>query len=372
MPSSPRASLRKLLAALAATLLALLLGEGLCRFKAHRDNQASMYVGFSEERHLVQGERVALIDIIRVSGNDRIVFELKPNLKAVPFTGAPLTTNSHGFRGPEISREEEPGTITIVGLGDSIMFGYGVGDGKNYLSQFEAMLNERYPQKRWRVINTGVPAYNTVMEVETLRTKGLPFGPDLVILNLVPNDLVLPQYVRQVDDVLDLGRSFLAERVAALLGADTNRTGVDRRAGRDPRLAHHKTQDHANLPEQYKALVGFEAFTAALAELKALAAEHDFPVITLSTIEDQHFGRLLEAAAQQGFSHVNLLPEIQQYMWKHHNKPFSAEQPEAYMNSKLVVSPTDGHPSLLQHWMIAAKLLATLEQQGVIDRLLAQ
>ena len=50
----------------------------------------------------------------------------------------------------------------------------------------------------------------------------------------------------------------------------------------------------------------------------------------------------------------------------------SAAEPDAYLHSRLVVSPSDGHPSPLQHWMIAEKLLATLEQQGIIAGLLAK
>ena len=54
------------------------------------------------------------------------------------------------------------------------------------------LLNAAYPQKTWEIINTGVPGYNTVMEVATMRAKGLALEPDIVILNVVTNDLNLP------------------------------------------------------------------------------------------------------------------------------------------------------------------------------------
>jgi hypothetical protein len=374
-PAGTRRGL-KLLRVLAIVLGVLLLGEALCRVQARFGPHATPFVGYSEERHTVHGERVALIDILRASDSPREVFQLKPGLRQVPFTGAPLSTSSLGFRGPE-APEAGPDTITIVGIGDSMMFGQGVADGSDYLSMLQRRLREQHPEKQWRVLNLAAPSANTVMEVETLRRRGLSFEPDLVILHLTANDTALPQYVRLVDDPFDLRRSYLVELARWLAGVPVNRSGFELREGRDPRLAHVSVVGkRTELPQEYRDLLGWEPFAGALAELAALSQAHAFPVVTVSTFEDEACVRLIDAARAQGFATVRLMPEIREHLAR-----LLAEHPEAppdltllaqYEYSDLAVAPGDSHPSVLQHRMIATKLLAELEAQSFVARLLAK
>lgn len=376
--NSAGASLRaKLTLAVLSTLFTLCVAEVVCRAMAHARNRKSIEVAFSTQRHLKDGERVALIDIIQMSPNDRIIFDLKRNLDAVPFRGVPLTTNSFGFRGPEIQVEAEPNTVTIVGIGDSVMFGHGVGDDICYLRALERNLREQHPAKNWRIINTGVPAYNTVMELETLRTKGLQFKPDMVLINLVPNDLVLPQYIRMEEDAFDLSRSFLRDYFRDRVAASEH--GFDVEEGRDDRLQLRpkleEGEEGANgrrrkLPERYRGMVGWDPFCQALDDLVELSKEHDFEVVSFTTIENALTEKMIEEARARGFLHVRLLPEIQAYMREHYDADFEYKKKGPYMNSDLVVSIGDGHPSKIQHDMAAEKLLQRMNEEGLVERLL--
>ncbi|MHC5210487.1 MAG: SGNH/GDSL hydrolase family protein [Planctomycetota bacterium] len=369
--STARSPVRHRIAlALGATLVALLAGEVFCRVMVHLENQDSLEVAFTKIRPHVEGRRVAMIDIIRLSPNDRIIFELKPDIPGLPFKGAPFTTNSYGFRAPEMDPEPGPDTVTIVGLGDSVMFGYGVPDGQDYLSRLEVMLNKRHPEKTWRCINTAVPAYNTVQEVETLKTKALAFQPDLVILGLVTNDLGLPPYFRFEEDVFDLSRSFLWERCLRGTRWAARRNGFKLETGRDTRLsAHGGFTSMDEVPPRHRSVVGWDNFVLALDELQALSEEHGFTVVSFTNTEDDVVVRMIGRAKAQGWLHVSLFPEIQAYLEKHHGGTFSAEDPSTYLASKLAVAPVDGHPSALQHLMAANKLLEELESNGVIARL---
>ncbi len=370
--SASGSSLRaKIILALVSALLTLLAAEVVCRVLAHSRNRKSIEVAFSEQRHLEEGERVALIDIIQMSPNDRIIFELKRNLAGVPFRDVSLSTNSFGFRGEEIEVEAEPNTVTIVGIGDSVMFGHGVGDGICYLRVLERELRERYPAKNWRVINTGVPAYNTVMELETLKTKALQFKPDLVIINLVPNDLVLPQYVRMEEDAFDLSRSFLIDMLRDL------RSGVDHgfevEEGRDDRLTlRQKNSDgrRTKIPERYRELVGWEPWGKAMDELVALSKEHGFQLLSFSTVENETLEKMIEEAEARGIMHVRLLPEIEAHMREKYGVGFDYKAKGPYMNSDLVVSLIDGHPSELQHRMAAEKILKSMAEAGLFEKLM--
>ena len=77
------------------------------RWRAHELNRETFGVVFSVPPEESRTGRVRFLDIIRPHPNDRIIYELRANLD-VEFKLAALTTNSHGFRGPEYPVEAEP------------------------------------------------------------------------------------------------------------------------------------------------------------------------------------------------------------------------------------------------------------------------
>lgn len=96
--------------------------------------------------------------------------------------------NSMGIRSDrEYSFRKLPGTVRIVGLGDSFTQGYEVGLGDTYLYRLEEMLTTRgFPVE---VVNLGVSGHGTAEELIMLREFGLRFDPDVVILGFFQNDL---------------------------------------------------------------------------------------------------------------------------------------------------------------------------------------
>jgi hypothetical protein len=164
----------------------------------------------SAESAQAKGE-VPLGKMIRISQDPEIIYELIPNLSGVTLKFKPVDINSDGFRGPVYPRQPRPGTIRILGIGDSVMFGWGVREEDSYLRVLEGMLSQHKSDTRFEVINTAVPGYNTAMEVATLEKRGLAFHPDLVIVGFVGNDLGLPNFIAHRDNYFSLTRSFLAE-----------------------------------------------------------------------------------------------------------------------------------------------------------------
>lgn len=149
-----------------------------------------------------------LPDILRPSIYPDIVYELRPNITA-NFANVIVKVNDDGFRNKPYLREKALGTARIVTLGDSHMFGRGVAGNRRYTDLLEDMLNSSFPTKKWEVINTAVPGYNTFIEVETLAEKGLFFSPDIVLIEYICNDLDLPNFLLERPDFLNCGRSFL-------------------------------------------------------------------------------------------------------------------------------------------------------------------
>lgn len=126
-------------------------------------------------------------DIKMPSKNPIVSHEHAPNRQG-SYYGATISTNRDGFRDYEYSLEKSPDAYRILMLGDSITLGWGVEFNKTFPKLIEKKLNGMVNGKKFEAINTGIGNYNTLMEVELLKEKGLKYKPDLIILNYYIND----------------------------------------------------------------------------------------------------------------------------------------------------------------------------------------
>lgn len=366
-PSTPQRPWRtRLLALTASTLVTVVACEALCRLRVQRLNSETLQASLERPVAMSAGGQATLGDLIQLSPNDRIAYELRADLPGVTFKDRPVTTNSLGFRSTELPQEAGPDTVTIVGIGDSVMFGHGVGDGECYLDQLQGLLSRRHPERTWRIVNTGVPGYNTVMEVETLVQKGLAFEPDLVLVGVVGNDYEPPVYVRDALDPWDLSRSYLLEFVREKLDGGDEASHL-RRTG-----MRHRGSDEA--PPRYANLYGEEAFQGAVRRLAALWDEHAFELLAFSNITyceppyDHNRAReMLAYMTEAGLPALDLQYVLDAAMESRTGRAFAIED---YIRSDLVVSENNGHPSVLAHGLLAEVLYIELEKAGVLARLL--
>lgn len=98
--------------------------------------------------------------------------------------------NSLGYRGEEFSVEKKQGTTRILTLGDSMTFGWGVGDQDTYPALLEESLRKS-GHANVEVINGG---YVGGLSPDTfyvyLKNQGMKLKPDMILLNLfVFNDI---------------------------------------------------------------------------------------------------------------------------------------------------------------------------------------
>ena len=199
---------------ISSIIIILLLSEVGFRVVAYRKDSNTLENIEATSNKPRAGEKVTLGHIIRLSKNPRIIYELIPNLSVIfNYTSLkktlPITTNSDGFRGKAVLINNDPQSRRIVGIGDSLMFGWGVRDEETYLSILSELLNSNFPEASWEIINMAVPGYNTVMEVETLKEKGLQYKPDIVIIHYFWNDFSLPNFIREQEDYFALNQSFM-------------------------------------------------------------------------------------------------------------------------------------------------------------------
>jgi hypothetical protein len=344
--------------ALVSTLVGLVTVEIALRVRARL--AAPPGLGTARLGGVPPGGRARLGNVVSLSADSRIVYELVPGLD-VTFLDVPLRTNADGFRGPLVPAARTRPAVRVVGLGDSVMFGWGVSEEDTYLARAVPLLEATSPGVAWEVVNTAVPGYNTVMEVATLEAKGLRFDPDLVILNFVGNDLGLPNFIEEEPDVLSLRRSFLVDFVRARLAGTPepgrHLVGVspeERRFGGEA--------DVARVPPRYRALVGLAAFRGAMHRLRDLARERGFDVVVLAHPDAPDVAR--EAAREMGFLLVETGTAVR--AWAREHGLEDIQQPP------LTVTGADPHPSATGHAIIATVLADSLRSSGLADRLAAR
>lgn len=261
--------------------------------------------------------------------------------------------NAAGFRGAEPDLEKPPGTFRIAALGDSVTFGLGLPSEKTYASRLEARLNRGGGDaaRHYEVLNLGVNGYGTPHELEMLRSKGLLYEPDVILIGYVLNDFMPLEVMfyaiielERVRERIDaLGRysqviAFVYHRVHVLRergGRVTNLKGV-----------------YGNQETWAKARESFAEFGRFSREAAVPVVVVIFPffedLADYAFLEEHRLVR--EEVTAQGLFVLDLLDAYQEH---------SAEA--------LTLSPTDvTHPNALGHQIAAERIQAYLVTQGLL------
>ena len=145
---------------------------------------------------------------VRLSDNPVIGYEPIPNLQgedlSVRYYGYRGASNNMGYRDYDHPIEKPQGTRRALVIGDSVTAGLWINDDEKVFSAVMEQHLNRLGLKS-DVMNFGVSGYNTRQEVETLRTRGLQYKPDLVVVAYCLND-------RSQDDGNILGILLAEER----------------------------------------------------------------------------------------------------------------------------------------------------------------
>ena len=103
--------------------------------------------------------------------------------------GTRANWNSLGYRGPEVSRERPAGVYRIVLLGGSTTHGYGVDDEETIDAHLRRILEAKYPDRSFEVVNLALGGYDSYQLYERMKVDGLAFEPNLLIVNSGVNDV---------------------------------------------------------------------------------------------------------------------------------------------------------------------------------------
>ena len=365
----------RLTLALASTIVALLVAEGILRLARYlSEDRRPLEVQLQSARAQAQSSMhdLKVGDIVQPSRHAGIVYELRPNVRG-RFMGQPVVINSQGLHDYEYSRRKEPGTFRIVGVGDSSLFGWGVPFENIGLKVLERRLNQELRAQKFEVINFGVPGYNTAMEAETFVQRCLEYAPDLVLLNFNTNDYDVPDFMRLPSDLATLRTLYVVDLVYSVY------QGVMGVAGRQPprfdfrnrttalRQAARLDEDPA-LPSEYRYMVGAKGVARALERLAGAARERAIPFVVFDVkgypglhptyVRDEWRDgqrELLERESRRlGFHFLNTYPYFMDYLNRH---------PDANLRTVFAVSEVDGHPNTLAH---------SINAEAIFDYLVAR
>jgi lysophospholipase L1-like esterase len=175
--SGRRLRLREASLGVAAVCAATALGELGVRL------DASLDAGF--------GQQIVALDPLSalIEPHGELGYRQRPGSRYHYANGTVATSNAMAFRGPAVSLPKPPGTFRIVLLGESSTHGWGVNDDETIDAYMRQVLAERYPARRFEVVNLAFDGYDAYQQYERLRSDGEPLDPDLLIVNAGINDV---------------------------------------------------------------------------------------------------------------------------------------------------------------------------------------
>ncbi len=280
---------------------------------------------------------------------------------------APVSISADGFRGRGLVGDPAPADATVVlGVGDSLTFGEGVGDDETYLSELERQLDA---QGDVRVLNAGVPSWNLAQEVRWIETHAHELEPDLLLVGFYVNDLEVPTpflggEFEQLRSLHMDAPSWAGwetglrshSRLANLLGRWVERKD----------LARIHLEGHADYLDLLRSRFAEERGPRLLRESFGRLARHCnaagsrcvvllFPL--MDTVHDDPLADVLDvarrAALDNGLEVLDVTPALQEV-------PFH----------ELYVLPADAHPSVAAHRSVGrfvARSLGAVEAPDPVD-----
>lgn len=130
-------------------------------------------------RHLSQNDMLLL---------ERGSYRLQAGLDTF-YKGTRFTSNSYGFRGPEVSLRKPAGVLRIGVLGRSYTMGYGVDDDSPWPRELERMLNAER-SGRYEVLNFAVSGYDLPTMIDSYYLWWKRFDLDVVLIEASTSDLM--------------------------------------------------------------------------------------------------------------------------------------------------------------------------------------
>lgn len=380
----PRRAVAQLVLACFSIALSLACAEALFRqYLLRHPRQRVVASGRAEDPGAAdQRPTYTYATMIEPDNHPQIPYRLRPRLDG-RFGDQLLRTNGDRMRGPEVRPAKTPGTLRVLGLGDSVMFGWGVAYEEAALTLLGRRLEDALGMPV-ETLNTGCPSYDTAVEVAVLKEYGLRYDPDLVVLIFLHNDLGFPGAMIEPVRPWTLRRSYLREQARRRLAdrwGNAPAEGEDfistRSVDRLQKSGDVATNDQDRLVLQvrdhYARMVGRDAVRERLADLQETLAARGIPGLLLYNPIALTPGRpesyeptgawVVGEARALGLLAEDMSPSYDRYLQDHGFTNMAAG---------LWVSPDDWHPRAPAHALMAERAFDALREHGVLEQLRAR
>lgn len=323
-----------------------------------------------------RGTSYTYATMIQPNPDLEIIYNLKPNLDGY-FAKHPLKTNAYSMRGPAVEPTAAPGVLRVMGLGDSVMFGWGVSHQDSALTRVGQALAQRLGQPV-ETLNLGCPSYNTANEVAVYRKMGRRFQPKLVLLIFMQNDFGFPGLMLEPVRPWTLERSYILRQLRlsvaplwrdAVTDADqfVSTRHLDDIREKKPHELTAEEKWRQRVSAHYAKTIGQDAVAAGLDDLAAmLRADGAYGLVVYNPICIE-LGRpetyekeavfVTQAARKAGLAAVDMTPIYEDYLKK---RQLNA------MSQALWVGEKDWHPNATAHELIAQAVVEKLAEKGII------
>ncbi len=253
--------------------------------------------------------------------------------------------NRSGFRDVDHELTKPEGVKRVVVVGDSVSEGNGVKSDEVFARALQAQLGRDH-----EVINIAASGLNTPQEVHLFELEGLPYGPDIVVLNFVLNDVDFysnlagtRRYYAEMDKKIQTLGISIDPEFKRLLKRSALIYFVKERVGH---LLQRFSGDGSEVVDFYTALWSEESnrdkATSGFKKLGELKNQNEFEVVVmiwplLVDYSKYPYGWIHkwieEEAGKNGFVAIDLLPEYAKFKYR-----------------ELQVQPEDTvHPNALGH-----------------------
>jgi hypothetical protein len=255
-------------------------------------------------------------------------YELKPSFETI-YMGVPVKTNRWQMRDREYELAKPPGTFRIAIVGSSNDMGYGVRVEESYPDLLEERLNAELAGRgfdRYEVLNFSVGGYELLHRLYVADEKVPPFDPDVILVVATMHDLRWQVYellVTRVHNGLDLHYDFL-RRFAAQAGVEPGQS---------------LTRIRQKLRPRREALV-----RATFEELRKIGEREGVPMVLVNfrlRVDPIHpeMIRQTELARQAGLETLEVFDAY-----------------EGQSDKEMYLTPTDSHPTVKAHALLADEL----------------
>lgn len=151
------------------------------------------------------------------------------------YLGHEVRISAQRLRNRPVVVPKPEGVYRVVVLGDSVPFGWGVGEDEPFPRVLETLLQQRPRRdgRRYEVVNAGSPGWGLVEAGLWLRDEGLAMAPDVVLHMVINNDVEphpQPPPLFLVEGLRQVRTLRLFERIADKLTAGRGvlpHTGLD-------------------------------------------------------------------------------------------------------------------------------------------------